>query len=77
MRDISFAISVYIELYVLKAALASNSADLLERLKSSRHYTSHRNRFISFPFLIHFVLTCRVCLDLVGSLELMVELVSW
>lgn len=77
MREISFAIPVYTEVCVLKAALTSNSADLLGRLKSSRHHTSHRNRFISFPFLICFVLTCRVYLDLVGSLELMAELVSW
>jgi len=35
------------------------------------------NRFTSFPFLIWFVFTCRVCLDLVVSLELMAELVSW
>lgn len=77
VRRISFTIPIYTEVCVLKAALNSNSADLLGRLKSSRHYTPHRNRFISFPFLICFVLTCRVYLDLVGSLELMAELVSW
>lgn len=77
VREISFTIYIFTEVCVLRAALTSNSADLLGRLKFSKHSTPYRNRFLSFPFLICFVFTCRVCLDLVVSLELMEELVSW